>query len=125
MYTFLCAIEALRLNLGADCTHPQRRPDASKSVLRVKMCESLAHVTIFLPSDFHGVVRRLSQSGKSISCSRAALLLRESKDLRFSGVADRNEDQVLVRTEKILHVCVAGEDPLLPRTGRLRRLNSI
>jgi hypothetical protein len=88
------------------------------------MYESLGHVTIFLPGDFHGVVRRLGHSGRSISCSRAALFLRESDSLRFSGAADGTEDQILVRTEKVLHVCVAGDDPLLPRTGRIRRKNS-
>jgi hypothetical protein len=116
------------------CTHPspsaiafgtntyasQRRPDASEGVFRVKMDDSLTHVTIFLPSDFHGVVRRLGHSGGSISCSRAALILKESDNLRFSGVADGTEDQVLVRTEKTLHICVEGDDPLLPRTGCTR-----
>ncbi|KAH9977343.1 hypothetical protein BGW80DRAFT_847452 [Lactifluus volemus] len=97
-----------------------RRPDASEGVFRVKMDDSLTHVTIFLPSDFHGVVRRLGHSGGSISCSRAALILKESDNLRFSGVADGTEDQVLVRTEKTLHICVEGDDPLLPRTGCTR-----
>jgi len=90
-------------------------------VLRVKMYESLTRVTIFLPDDFHGVVQRLGYSGRSISCSRAALYLKESNNLRFTGAADGTEDQVLVRTEKILHVCVAGSDPLVARTGRIRR----
>jgi hypothetical protein len=116
------------------CTHPsasafafvtntyalQRRPDASEGVFRIKMDDSLTHVTIFLPSDFHGVVRRLGHSGGSISCSRAALILKESDNLRFSGMADGTEDQVLVRTEKTLHICVEGDDPLLPRTGCIR-----
>ena len=85
------------------------------------MYESFTRVTIFLPDDFHGVVQRLGQSGRSISCSRAALYLKESNNLRFTGAANGTEDQVLVRTEKILHVCVAGYDPLVARTGRIRR----
>jgi hypothetical protein len=99
----------------------QRRPDSTEEVLRVKMHESFTQVTIFLPDDFHGVVQRLGHSGRSISCSRAALYLKESDNLRFTGAADGTEDQVLVRTEKILHVCVAGHDAPVARTGRIQR----
>ena len=100
----------------------QRRPEEStEDVLRVKMYESFTRVTIFLPDDFHGVVQRLGHSGRSISCSRAALYLKESDNLRFTGAVDGTEDQVLVRTEKILHVCVAGHDAPVARTGRFRR----
>lgn len=99
----------------------QRRPESTEDVLRVKMYESFTRVTIFLPDDFHGVVQRLGHSGRSISCSRAALDLKESNNLRFTGAADGTEDQVLVRTEKILHVCIAGQDAPVARTGRIRR----
>jgi len=103
------------------CAEIQRRPESTEDVLRVKMYESFTRVTIFLPDDFHGVVQRLGQSGRSISCSRAALYLKESDNLRFTGAADGTEDQVLVRTEKILHVCVAGHDAPVARTGYFRR----
>jgi hypothetical protein len=85
------------------------------------MYESFALVTVFIPRDFHGVVGRVGQSGRSISCSSSAQFLKESNCLRFHGVPDGTEDLVLVRTEKVLHVCVAGEDPPIPRTGRVRR----
>jgi hypothetical protein len=85
------------------------------------MYESFAQVTIFIPQDFHGVVGRVGHSGRSISCSPSALFLKETNDLRFHDVPDATEDLVLVRTEKVLHVCVAGQDPPLPRTGRVRR----
>ncbi|KAH9048249.1 hypothetical protein EDB84DRAFT_295419 [Lactarius hengduanensis] len=99
-----------------------RRPESTEDdVLRVKMYESFTQVTIFLPDDFKGVVQRLGHSGRSISCSRAALYLKDSKYLRFTGAVEETEDQVLVRTEKILHVCIAGVDPLVVRTGRIRR----
>jgi hypothetical protein len=101
------------------CT--QRRSDTNNDILRAKMYESFAQVTIFIPHDFHGVVGRVGHSGRSISCSPAALFLKETNDLRFHDVPDGNEDLVLVRTEKVLHVCVAGQDPPLPRTGRVRR----
>jgi len=93
----------------------------NNDVLRVKMYESFAMVTIFIPHDFHGVVGRVGHSGRSISCSEFALDLKECKSLRFHGVPDATEDLVLVRTEKVLHVCVAGEDAPIPRTGRVRR----
>ncbi|KAI0261061.1 hypothetical protein BC834DRAFT_897853 [Gloeopeniophorella convolvens] len=97
-----------------------RRPDSSEDVVHVRMYESFSQVTIFLPDDFNGVVRRVGHSGSSISCSRAALYLKDAECLRFSGAtADEAEDQVVVRTEKMVHVCVAGDDPLVPRTGRL------
>lgn len=96
-----------------------RRPESTEDVLRVKMYESFTRVTIFLPDDFHGVVQRLGHSGRSISCSRAALDLKESNNLRFTGAVDGTEDQVLVRTEKILHVCIAGHDAPVARTGRI------
>lgn len=99
----------------------QRRSDSNNNVLRAKMYESFAQVTIFIPQDFHGVVGRVGQSGRSISCSPAALFLKETNDLRFHDVPDPTEDLVLVRTEKVLHVCVAGQDLPLPRTGRVRR----
>lgn len=99
-----------------------RRPESTEDdVLRVKMYESFTQVTIFLPDDFEGVVQRLGHSGRSISCSRAALYLKDCKHLRFTGAVDETEDQVVVRTEKILHVCIAGVDPLVVRTGRIRR----
>jgi hypothetical protein len=101
------------------CT--QRRSDTNNDILRAKMYESFAQVTIFIPHDFHGVVGRVGHSGRSISCSPAALFLKETNDLRFHDVPDATEDLVLVRTEKVLHVCVAGQDPPLPRTGRVRR----
>jgi hypothetical protein len=85
------------------------------------MYESYAQITIFIPLDFHGVVGRVGHSGRSISCSPAALFLKETNNLRFHDVPDVTEDLVLVRTEKVLHVCVAGQDPPLPRTGRVRR----
>jgi hypothetical protein len=85
------------------------------------MYESYASVTIFIPHDFNGVVGRVGHSGRSISCSPAALFLRETNNLRFHDVPDVTEDLVLVRTEKVLHVCVAGQDPPVPRTGRVRR----
>jgi len=85
------------------------------------MYESFAGVTVFIPHDFNGVVGRVGHSGRSISCSTAALFLKETNCLRFHDVPDRSEDLVLVRTEKVLHVCVAGQDPPLPRTGRIRR----
>jgi hypothetical protein len=99
----------------------QRRPAINENVLRVKMYESFARVTVFIPHDFHGVVGRVGHSGRSISCSDSALDLKESNSLRFHGVPDATEDLVLVRTEKVLHVCVAGEDPPIARTGRVRR----
>jgi hypothetical protein len=98
-----------------------RRPAINENVLRVKMYESFARVTVFIPHDFHGVVGRVGHSGRSISCSDSALDLKESNSLRFHGVPDATEDLVLVRTEKVLHVCVAGEDPPIARTGRVRR----
>ncbi|KAI0279825.1 hypothetical protein BGY98DRAFT_1095902 [Russula aff. rugulosa BPL654] len=98
-----------------------RRSDASEDILRVKMYESYAQITVFIPHDFHGVVGRVGHSGRSISCSPAALFLKETNNLRFHDVPDVTEDLVLVRTEKVLHVCVAGQDPPLPRTGRVRR----
>lgn len=82
------------------------------------MYESFAQITIFLPRDFHGIVGRVGHSGSSISCSVSALYLKDSNRLRFDGEADWSEDQVLVRTEKILHVCIAGDDAPLARTGR-------
>ena len=93
----------------------------SDDILRVKMYESFAQVTVFIPRDFHGVVGRVGHSGRSISCSPAALFLKDGKSLRFHGVPDSTEDLVLVRTEKVLHVCVAGQDPPIARTGRIRR----
>ncbi|KAH9055934.1 hypothetical protein EDB87DRAFT_1274214 [Lactarius vividus] len=97
-----------------------RRPESTEDdVLRVKMYESFTQVTIFLPSDFNGVVQRLGHSGRSISCSPAALDLKEY--IRFTGAADETEDQVIVHTEKVLHVCIAGLDPPVARTGRIRR----
>lgn len=96
----------------------QRRSDANEDILRVKMYESYAQITIFVPHDFHGVVGRVGHSGRSVSCSPAALFLKETNNLRFNDVPDASEDLVLVRTEKVLHVCVAGQDPPLPRTGR-------
>jgi hypothetical protein len=107
--------------LGTERHPKQRRPESIEDVLRVKIYEPFTRVTIFLPDDFHGVVQRLGHSGRSISCSRAALYLKESNNLRFTGVADATEDQVLVRTEKILHICVAGHDAPVARTGRFRR----
>ncbi|KAH9001570.1 hypothetical protein EDB92DRAFT_77049 [Lactarius akahatsu] len=99
-----------------------RRPESTEdNVLRVKMYESFTQVTIFLPDDFKGVVQRLGHSGRSISCSRAALYLKDSEYLRFTGAVAETEDQVVVRTEKILHVCIAGVDPPVVRTGRIRR----
>ena len=99
----------------------QRRTDTNNDILRVKMYESYAQVTVFIPHDFNGVVGRVGHSGRSISCSPAALFLKETNNLRFHDVPDGTEDLVLVRTEKVLHVCVAGQDPPLPRTGRVRR----
>ena len=99
----------------------QRRSDANNDILRAKMYESYAQVTVFLPDDFHGVVGRVGHSGRSISCSPAALFLKETDNLRFHDVPDGAEDLVLVRTEKVLHVCVSGQDAPLPRTGRVRR----
>ena len=99
----------------------QRRPAINENVLRVKMYESFAQVTVFIPHDFHGVVGRVGHSGRSISCSESALDLKESNSLRFHGVPNATEDLVLVRTEKVLHVCVAGEDAPIARTGRVRR----
>jgi hypothetical protein len=78
-------------------------------------------VTLFIPNDFYGVVGRVGQSGRSIACSPNALFLKQANSLRFHAVPDETEDLVLVRTEKVLHVCVAGEDPPLPRTGQVRR----
>lgn len=98
-----------------------RRSESTEDVLRVRMYETFTRVTIFLPDDFHGVVQRLGHSGRSISCSREALYLKESNNLRFTGAADGTEDEVLVRTEKILHVCVAGYDAPVARTGRIGR----
>ena len=99
----------------------QNRTEMNNDVLRVKMYESFALVTIFIPHDFHGVVGRVGHSGRSISLSPSALDLKECKSLRFQGVPDATEDLVLVRTEQVLHVCVAGEDAPLPRTGRVHR----
>lgn len=106
---------------GSDRFVKQHRPESTEDVLRVKMYESFTQVTIFLPDDFHGVVQRLGHSGRSISCSPAALYLKESNNLRFTGAVDGTEDEVLVRTEKILHVCIAGHDAPVARTGRIRR----
>lgn len=100
----------------------QNRAEVNNDVLRVKMYESFAMVTIFIPHDFHGIVGRVGHSGRSISCSESALDLKECKSLRFHGVPDETEDLVLVRTEKVLHVCVAGEDAPIPRTGRARHI---
>lgn len=97
----------------------QRRRDEN-GVLRIKMYESYAQVTIFLPRDFHGVVGRVGNSGRSIACSHAALYLKESNNLRFNDVPDETEDLVLVRTDKVLRVCVVGDDPPLPPAGRGR-----
>ncbi|KAI0293429.1 hypothetical protein BC826DRAFT_1105080 [Russula brevipes] len=116
---------------GADCCLPrallnsqfptlQRRVDAD-DVLRIKMYESYAQVTLFLPRDFHGVVQRTGHWGRSISCSPSALYLKESNNLRFNCKARRTEDRILVRTEKVLRICVAGDDAPLPPSGRATR----
>jgi hypothetical protein len=97
----------------------QRRRDET-GVLRIKMYESYAQMTIFLPRDFHGVVGRVGHSGRSIACSHAALYLKESNNLRLNAVPDETEDLVLVRTEKILRVCVVDDDPPLPPAGHGR-----
>ena len=97
----------------------QRRRDEN-GVLRIKMYESYAQVTIFLPRDFHGVVGRVGHSGRSIACSHAALYLKESNNLRLNDVPDETDDLVLVRTEKVLRVCVVDDDPPLPPAGRGR-----
>ena len=101
----------------------QRRSVANEDILRVKMYESYAQITVFIPLDFHGVVGRVGHSGRSISCSPAALFLKETNNLRFNDVPDAAEDLVLVRTEKVLHVCVSDEDAPVARTGRARRIH--
>jgi len=88
----------------------RRTEDNNEEVLRVKVYESFAQLTVFIPREFHGVVARVGHSGRSISCSHAALYLKESNNLRFNCQANGTDDVVLVRTEKVLHVCVAEDD---------------
>ncbi|KAI0003391.1 hypothetical protein BJV74DRAFT_793606 [Russula compacta] len=95
-------VEMLIWSHGASKAAMLRRPqpransEDDDEVLRVKMYESFAKITIFLPNDFHGIVGRVGHSGSSISCSASALYLKDSNGLRFDGEADWSEDQVLM-----------------------------